>query len=293
MLLNGIQDKIDLNQFGCMKGVSTVDALISIMLGPVFFIIFINDLKVHLPIVKYMDDTTVSEKISSKEPSTFKNVSEEICSWSTSNRMKINEKKTKEMLISCKHVKSQPPMIQINGVNIGNVSQSKLLGFAIQDDLGWESHIQSIVSKCNTRIYFLKQLRRCGLNTLTLRHYYCSVIRSVPEYACPLWFTGTTLKQQQIIETIQKRAIKCILPGMSYENALLLLGLSPLKDRLLYLSKIYFEKIKKSEHRLNHLLTPTLDHNYRLRNIRQFALPKIKCERTKKFIINYCIFHQW
>ena len=177
--------------------------------------------------------------------------------------------------------------------DIVRVTETKLLGIIVQNDLRWDGQVTSVISKCNTRIYFLKQLRRSGLDENALRHYYCSVIRSVVEYACPLWFTGLTLEQQQSIERIQRRAIGSILPGLPYEHALNLLSIPRLSDRLTDICKRYYQKIKKNEHRLNHLLTPAPAHQYQLRNKFKYALPKVKTERSKKFIINYGAFNHW
>jgi len=81
------------------------------------------------------------------------------------------------------------------------------------------------------RTPFLKQLRRVGVSTADLLTYYNSVIRSVLEYACPVWHTSLTAGQSQDIERLQKRALRCILGEVSYTEACSSLGLSSLSDR--------------------------------------------------------------
>ncbi|XP_033122898.1 uncharacterized protein LOC117121723 [Anneissia japonica] len=114
-------------------------------LGPVLSLIFINSLKINLPLVKYMDDTTASETISSLNCSNMQIACNDIYEWSCINSMVINEKKTVEMLISGKRFKSNLPALIISNVEIEKVDQTKLLGFG--------KVILTICKKCKTRIY--------------------------------------------------------------------------------------------------------------------------------------------
>ena len=59
---------------------------------------------------------------------------------------------------------------------------------------------------------------------------YCSIIRSVLEYASPVW-AGLTQYLSDQIESVQKRALKIIFPFMSYEDALKKSGLINLCQR--------------------------------------------------------------
>ena len=51
-------------------------------------------------------------------------------------------------------------------------------------------------------------------------YIYCSVIRSVLEYACPVWHPGLTSKLSKDIERVQKRCFRIIFPQLSYSEAL-------------------------------------------------------------------------
>ena len=56
------------------------------------------------------------------------------------------------------------------------------------------------------------------------------------------------------IETIQKRAVKAIFPGMSYVDTLNHINLSTLKERRDYLCKKYFTNMQARSHKVNCLL---------------------------------------
>ena len=60
-------------------------------------------------------------------------------------------------------------------------------------DLKWTKHIDAVVSKAASRLYFLKQLRRADAPARDLLHFYTTVVRPVLEYACPVWHPGLTL----------------------------------------------------------------------------------------------------
>ena len=45
---------------------------------------------------------------------------------------------------------------------------------------------------------------------------YVSVLRPVLEYACHVWHTNTDKHLIENIETVQKRALKCMYPGNEY-----------------------------------------------------------------------------
>ena len=58
--------------------------------------------------VKYVDDTTLSERVNNRSPSQLQDTADMIIDWSNDNKMKINEKKTKEMYISTKRTPVPP-----------------------------------------------------------------------------------------------------------------------------------------------------------------------------------------
>ena len=130
--------------------------------------------------------------------------------------------------------------------------------------------------KASKRIHFLKQLRPVGVSTADLLTYYNSVMRSVLEYACPVWHTSLTAGQSQDIERLQKRALRCILGEISYTEACSSLGLSSLFDRREQLTKHFFDQLKRQDSCLAHLMPLRRDISLTsyLRNARLYELPK-------------------
>ena len=125
---------------------------------------------------------------------------------------------------------NEVPNILIDGKVVERVDHVKLLGITLSNDLTWKRHVDNIVKKAGKRIYMLYQLKRAGVNQADLitiyRAYIKSVVRPVVEYACPVWNTNLPIYLSDNIEMIQKRAVRAIFPGTSYDDIFTHINLS-------------------------------------------------------------------
>ena len=124
------------------------------------------------------------------------------------------------------------------------------------------------MKKAGKRIYMLYLLKRAGVNQADLVTVYISVVRPVVEYACPVWHTNLPIYLSDNIEMIQKRDVKAIFPGMSYDDIGPILNhikLSTLKERRDYLCKKYFINMQARSHKVNCLLPEKRHADYDLR----------------------------
>ena len=119
----------------------------------------------------------------------------------------------------------------------------KLLGVIILQDLTWNRHVDYIVKKANSRLYALIQLKKAGLTQHYLLKIYCSLVRSRIEYASPVW-SDLTQNLTNLIESVQKRALRIILPSLAYEDALTRSGLETLASRRSNACQMFVEKMK-------------------------------------------------
>ncbi|KAK2160341.1 hypothetical protein NP493_1654g01058 [Ridgeia piscesae] len=148
--------------------------------------------------------------------------------------MNINSEKSKEIIISFAqdgNFRSTIPNIKIDGRDIAQVCHAKLLGVTISQDLTWNKHVDNIVKKAGKRLYMLYQLKRAGITQKDLVSVYISVVRPVLEYACPVWHTNLPQYLSDNIEVIQKKALKCIFPGLGYAEILRRVNLDTLNVR--------------------------------------------------------------
>ena len=158
-------------------------------LGPLSFLVHIDDLNVDCLIHKYVDDTTLTELLcSSKNVSNLHNFLDQLLQWSSANDMVVNSTKTKEIVMAPQALTSNLQPLRVDTSSIERVSSAKLLGLHINSDLTWSTHIEAIVSKATQRLYFLKHPRRAGVPNVQLLHFYLTVIRPLLEYVCPVRF---------------------------------------------------------------------------------------------------------
>ncbi len=83
-----------------------------------------------------------------------------------------------------------PTLLTIDSDEIDRVSQSKLLGVKVIDDLKWQKHIDTVYSKAARKLYTIIMLFKAGLKHDDLVLVYITRIQSILEYACQLWHQG-------------------------------------------------------------------------------------------------------
>ena len=148
------------------------------------FISLINSLQSSLELHKFVDDCTLSEVASSSSSIMQQEVdalNKYLLNASpVDNKMNINTKKTKEMLLGSFHC-CQLPSLQLNGHDIERVTRYKLLGLHVTNKLKWNEHVSAICAEASKRLHFLNLLKRAGTPKDDLMHYYESVVRPVTE----------------------------------------------------------------------------------------------------------------
>ena len=111
------------------------------------------------------------------------------------------------------------------------------------------------------------------------------IIRPVVEYACPAWHTNLPKYLSYNIELIQKRCMKTIFPGCSYDAISEMTNLPPLHDRRTTLCRAYFNKMNRSNHKLNALLPGRRTVPYELRASTGLPVPSVKTNRYNNSLI--------
>ena len=149
------------------------------ILGPLLFLIYINDLpsvpKMLYPIL-YADDS--SFLISRQDPDTILNHANTDLAWLNANKLTLNVNKSKCMFFSSKRMKVNPKVnLTINKQNIEQVDSFKFLGYTLDEHLKWDKHICAISKKISTNIGILQKLRPV-VDQRTLIKLYYSFIHS-------------------------------------------------------------------------------------------------------------------
>ena len=196
--------------------------------------------------------------------------------YADNNNMKINFTKTKLMLFNSCHSKDFLPKIECEGKQIELVEQTKLLGLVISSDLSWSANTDYIEERCYKKMWMMRRLQKLGASQEDLVDVYCKQIRSILEFAVPVWNSLMTGEHVLQLERIQKSALHIVLGDRysSYSNALKLSGLDKLSDRRRKLCLTFAKKAQKHKK-----FTNWFKPNTRRANNRQ---------ETKKFCQVYC-----
>jgi hypothetical protein len=252
-------------------------------LGPIIFVILIDALRLHCLTHKFVDDTTLSEFLRRGETSGLDGIVRELLNWTVANNMKLNGKKTKEIILGPLQ-KAPPPQLVIDGTAVERVASFKLLGIHISSNMKWDAHVEFVCAKSASRLHFLKRMKRACSNTGDLVCFYTTVIRPVLEYACPVWHSSLTKKLTIQLESQQIRAMRIIFGDISYDEALDIAGIPSLEDRRQSITWKFFLSVLQPNNCLHNLLPAkrNQDSISRLRLARTYPLFKCRTERFKK-----------
>jgi len=108
----------------------------------------VNDLHTETECIKYMDDMTLTNDVSTISSYTkMQECIDKTVQWINSSKMIVNSKKTKEMLISFKRSPPEVAPTIINDNLIERVTVSKLFGVKLRSALKWDDHIRYCLQK--------------------------------------------------------------------------------------------------------------------------------------------------
>ena len=158
------------------------------ILGPLLFLVYINDLTANLKcnVKLFADDTSLFTIVN--EPNV---ASEElnhdlalISHWAHDWRMSFNphpQKQAIELLSSKKRHQADHPIILFNNMPVKRVGEHKHLGIILDSKLSFSSHIKSAISKTRRGIGLLKYLSQY-LSRHTLSNLYKLYVRPHLDY---------------------------------------------------------------------------------------------------------------
>ena len=259
------------------------------ILGPLLFIIYINDMARSSDIFKFLsfaDDTTLITKLRinnslNDELNTFHN-------WLNSNKLSLYVNKTKAIAFHMHQKVIQLPLLQIAGSVIEFIDNFNFLGITINKHLNWSNHIDNLSAKICKTIGVLNSLKHV-LPTNIKRTIYNSLIVCHLNYGILLW--GSQLKIDDKLHKLQKKAVRIItLKGFSAHSEPLFKKLYLLKPCDIYkcqlLKFIYKLVHKQLPHYLNQLpfsLNNT-QHNYATRTNTNITIQRVNHEFAKRNI---------
>lgn len=196
------------------------------ILGPLLFILYINDLPKYVTNVKvsmYADDTAIyySSKDVNDIVDRMNYDLENVDNWLAKNKLSLNVDKTHFMLIGTPqklaNVHDNVLNVKIKGSHIQRVNHCKHLGIEIDEKLMWNNQIEQVRKKVLTGLYFLRK----AANFIPKHHQsmlYKSIVAPHFDYCNVVWGRcNKTLSTK--LQVLQNRAAKIITSTSRYGSS--------------------------------------------------------------------------
>ena len=217
-------------------------------------------------------------------PKNFKTQShlDKICKWTSDNEMLLKLKKSKYMIVNYCDSYQFKTRLTINNSLIEQVSQTRLLGVIIQEDLTWKQNTQNLGKRANSRMIILRKLKEFEVKIADMITIYILFIRSVIEQSSVVWSFAITAGEMAVLERTQKVALRIIFGQnyLTYENALKLANLPKIEDRYKTLQLRFALKCTKNENTRD--MFPLAKNVKNTRNQDKFEVPMARKERFFK-----------
>jgi hypothetical protein len=184
------------------------------VLGPLLFLIFINDLTYvirHCKIRLFADDTCLYIEVEDPQQAAIALNADldNIQSWADRWLITFSPPKTEDLIITNKRPRPHPEL-SLGGEAIKQVSSHKHLGVHLTKDLSWRTHAEETSKKANKCLGIIRPLKH-RLDRRSLETLYTSFVRPVLEYADAVWDTPAENRHPlKTLDKVQKEAAKIV-----------------------------------------------------------------------------------
>ena len=242
------------------------------------------DLKNHVP-----SDIPCHNRYIDKRKLKSQSTLNQINKWTKSKQMIMNQKKTKNMIFNFTRNHQFTTRLKLNNENVEIVSEFKLLGTIITDDLQWNENTQFLTKKAWKRMQLLHNAAKFTRKKSDLRSIYQTFIRPVLEQSAPVWHSSITEENSADLERVQKAAVRVIMgfQHVDYETSLNELHLPTLKTRRDQLCLTFAKRaIHNNKVRSMFPLRKEI-RDQRRRHTERFLVQKTNTERLKRSSIPF------
>ena len=264
------------------------------ILGPLFFLLYINDCiqpdDDHKTIL-YADDSVLYVSGKNLNVLTFrlKTALTSFLSWTSINKLTLNQSKTKLMTFasSKKINKLQKPKINLNGVDIKSVVSYKYLGVILDQELNLNLYIKSMIKSLRFKSILLYRVRKFMSTQVRLKVYRSHVL-PVIDY-CDILYAGSNVDLLARLQRVQNKCLKTcldlhILTPTELVHATA--NLPTLENRRIYHIKIYSfkraqnPKFLEKKIRITRLSTAPLLKYSKINCAAYSKCPEVLCAQT-------------
>lgn len=254
-------------------------------LGPLLFIIFINDLTNFLENIKfllYADDLKLYTVVNSINDKLLlqRNLTA-LQKWCMLNGMVLNAKKCNVISFSRKKSANYYDY-DIEGSMLQRKNLINDLGVLLDSKLTFKQHIDMVYSKSKKMLGFIKRRGREFDDPFIIKSLYCALVRSILEYCSVVWmpFFECDVKK---LESVQKQFLLYALRSLnwregfnlpSYTDRLGLLKINTLRCRRDVAAAVFSFDLIKNNINSNYLCSK-ISVNPNIRNLRHTPYLKV------------------
>ena len=210
VVLNGIESPWEAIDSGVPQGS---------VLGPLLFLIYINDLTDNISaniklfaddaslFIKVLQDTHMSDSNITRAHETLMADLTTITLWANTYKMKFNpdiSKQAIEVVFSSKYNKGDHPLLSFNEIPVAREESTKHIGMVLDSKLSFRQHILEGIEKAKKGLSLMKFLSRF-VNRKTLELTYTMHVRPHLEYG-DILFHNCSSTLMNSLESIQYQA---------------------------------------------------------------------------------------
>jgi hypothetical protein len=232
------------------------------ILGPLLFILYINDLPDILSYntlcAIFADDTKIYRHINSHQDHIIlQRDINNIYAWSITWGLTFNVNKC--LLISLKRNNDPTEYLyRMNNNLLPHTDNAPDLGLTITQTFSWNQHINTVTNKALKRMWFLVWTLGFNAPQQAKLTTYLTIVRSILEYCTQVW-NPTTKENIKQLESVQRKSTNYILNNpkrpsplhIDYKTRLTTLNLLPLSFRREFYDLIFFIKSLRQLHSYN------------------------------------------
>lgn len=180
------------------------------ILGPILFLIYINDLFSSLEncdSVAYADDTSIIIHAKTMDELYIRaqRVINQTISWFKVNKLELNAKKTQYTLFSKQKISTDQKLF-VGNEEILRVDSAKLLGVTISYNLNWKEQVHNLCNKLASVTGIIYKISK-SIPKINLAFLYNSFFLPHLNYCVSVWGNLPATEYKRIL-TLQKRAVR-------------------------------------------------------------------------------------
>ena len=284
---------VEINNTQSTKNDITVGVPQGSILGPLLFIIYINDIIHSSTVFRFIifaDDTTLYTTLNTQEDinDILNDELVKINNWLKVNKLSLNVAKTKAMLFHMPQKRILNLRLKIAGSNIEFIDNFNFLGITINKHLNWTKHMDILSAKIAKTVGILNTLKHV-LPINILKMIYNSLILCHLNYGILLW--GAQHNANDKLHKLQKKAIRIITSSNFLAHSEpIFKQLHLLKSYDIYkcqLLKFFFKLVNKQlPTYFNQLPFPFNNqlHHHETRGCKRAFVPRVNHEFSKRNI---------